>query len=129
MDQEETIKELEKSLCDFEYVGEVIATIHYHELASVREVVSYYYKLWELTENLTDEYLQRKENQIVDIHPGGYGQVSVEGMKVPFNVDAVIESFRNQEKYIESILLALRKHYSRHFPKNDKFGQTLRPTP
>jgi len=78
MTREEAIADIERSLSDFKYSGEIIATIHYHELSSISEVISYYYKLWELTEGLTDEYLQRKEGQVMD-QPRQQGPAPREG--------------------------------------------------
>ncbi len=129
MTQEEAINEIDKDLSDFQYIGEILATIRYHEIASVSEVISYYYKLWELTEELTDEYLQRKEDEAVEINPGGYSHMTVKGRKNPFNIDALIESLRSQERYIETILGALREKYPKRFPRNSKFKQSLAPKP
>ena len=129
MTREEAIADIERSLSDFKYSGEIIATIHYHELSSISEVISYYYKLWELTEGLTDEYLQRKEGQVMEINPGSKGQHPARGDKVRFNIDLMIESLRNQERDIEAILLALRKRYPRQFPRGNKFAQMTAPKP
>jgi hypothetical protein len=129
MPEEDAFKAIEKDLGSFEYVGEILATIRYHELATVKEVIEYYYKLWEVTEGLTDEELQKDENKTIEINPGGFGHTYVKGQKSPKKVGSIIESLRSQERYIESILLALKKEYPRKFPKDDRFNETLKPTP
>ena len=67
MVEEDAFKLVEKDLGSFQYVGEILATIKYHELASIKEVIEYYYKLWEVTEGLTDEELQKNEDKTVGI--------------------------------------------------------------
>ena len=129
MAYEEAIAEIEKDLAYFKYVGEILATIRNLEIPSVTEVISHYYKLWEVTEDLTDEYLQRKEDENIQLNPGGYSQQTVKGRKIPFHIDSVIESLRNQERYIESILIELKKHYPKRFPKDAHFNQSLGPKP
>ena len=129
MAHEEAAQEIEKDLCGFEYVGEVLATMKHHNIQSVSEAIEHYYSLWEITEGLTDEYVRRKEDENVEINPGSFSQMNVKGRQNRFNIDAVIESLRNQEKYIESILMEFEKHYPKRFPKNDRFRQSMRPTP
>ncbi len=129
MPEEDVFKQIEKDLGDFQYVGEILATIRYHELTTVKEAIDYYYKLWEITEELTDEELQKKENKTVEINPGGFGHMYVKGQKVSSTIDNVIESLRSQERYIEAILMALKKEYPRQFPKGSKFKETLKPKP
>ena len=126
---EDVFRAIELDLGDFKYVGEILATIRYHELATVKEVIDYYYKLWEVTEELTDEELQKKENKTVEINPGGFSHMYVQGQKVSGKIDSVIESLRSQERYIEAILTALKKEYPRQFPKGSKFKETLKPKP
>jgi hypothetical protein len=129
MADEDLFKIIERDLGNFQYVGEILATIRCHELGTVKELIDYYYKLWELTEGLTDEMLQKKENKVMEINPGGFTRMYVKGQKVPSNIDSIIESLRSQERYIEAVLMALRKAYPRQFPKGSKFKETMKPKP
>jgi hypothetical protein len=128
MPEEDAFSQIERDLGNFQYVGEILAAIRCHGLVSVKEVIEHYYKLWEVTEALTDEELQKKEDKVMEINPGGFTRMYVKGQKVPANIDTIIESLRSQERYIESILMALRKKYPRQFPKG-KFKDTLKPKP
>ncbi len=129
MAQEEAMAEIEKGLSEFRYAGEILSSIKNQDLQSVGDLISYYLKLWEITEGLTDEYLRRKEDESVEVNPGGQNSLSVRGKKIRFNIDAVIESLRNQETYIEEILSELRRKFPRRFPRNSKFLQMGGPKP
>ncbi len=129
MPDEDAFTQIEKDLGGFQYVGEILATIRYHKLESVKEVIDYYYKLWEITEGLTDEALQQQENKTVEINPGGYGHTFVRGKKSLPKISSIIDSLRSQERYVESILGALKKKYPRQFPKGSEFKDMMQQKP